>query len=126
MNRTKAEFGSLRWERQNQASALEQDIRSTAAVAMQSFAVIELADQQLAAAKENYELVNEAYLNGATSFLDVIDAQELLLSASIATRQAVYQFLSDLLSLEQSMAYYPFFEQDAPARVRELEAKLRQ
>ena len=125
MNQAKAQFGSLQWQRENQATALEQDIRSTAAVAMKSFAVIELAGQRLAAAKENYELVNEAHLDGATSFLDVVDAQQLLLSANIAARQAVYQFFSNLMSLEQSMAYYPFFESDADARVRALEAKLR-
>jgi outer membrane protein TolC len=124
MNQAKAQFGSLRWQRENQASALEQDIRSTAAVAMQSFAVIELAEQQLGAARENHTLVNEAYLDGATSFLDVVDAQQLFVSATIAARQALYQFLSDLLGLEQSIAYYPFFETDADARVRELEAKL--
>ena len=125
MNQAKASFGSLQWQREHQASALEQDIRSTAAVAMKSFAVIELAEQRLAAAKENYELVNEAYLDGATSFLDVVDAQQLLLSANIAARQAVYEFLSNLLSLEQAMAYYPFLESDADMRVRELEAELR-
>ena len=125
MNQAKASFGSLQWQRENQATALEQEIRSTAAVAMKAFAVIELAEQRLETAKQNHELVNEAYLDGATSFLDVVDAQQLLLSANIAARQAVYEFLSALLSLEQTMAYYPFFESDADARVRELEATLR-
>ena len=40
---------------------------------MKSFAIIELAQKRLAAAEENYALVNEAYLDGATSFLDVVD-----------------------------------------------------
>jgi multidrug efflux system outer membrane protein len=124
MNQAKAQFGSLQWQRESQATALEQDIRSTAAVAMKSFAVIELAEERLAAAKKNYELVNEAYLDGATSFLEVVDAQQLLLSANLAARQAVYQFLSSLMSLEQSIAYYPFLESDADTRVRELEARL--
>lgn len=34
------------------------------------------------------------------------------------------QFLSDLLTLEQSMVYYPLSEEHADVRVRELEAKL--
>ena len=62
MNQAKAEFLSLQWQRDNQAAALEQDIRSTAAVAMKSFAIIELAEKRLAAAQENYALVNEAYI----------------------------------------------------------------
>ena len=70
------------------------------------------------------ELVNDAYLEGEATFLELIDSQQQLLAANVAARQALYQFLSDLLTLEQSMAYYPFFEEDADARVRELEAKL--
>jgi len=46
-----------------------------------------------------------------------------LISANTSARQALYQFLSDLLTLEQSIAYYPFLEEDAEARVRELEGK---
>jgi outer membrane protein TolC len=57
--------------------------------------------------------------------LDLIDAQNQLISANTSARQALYQFLSDLLTLEQSIAYYPFFEGDAAARVRELEGELR-
>jgi hypothetical protein len=56
--------------------------------------------------------------------LDLIDAQDQLIGANTSARQALYQFLSDLLTLEQSIAYYPFLESDAGTRVRELEAKL--
>ncbi|MBT8450335.1 MAG: TolC family protein [Deltaproteobacteria bacterium] len=126
MNQAKAQFGSLQWQRDFKASALEQDIRGTAAKAMASFAVIALAEQRVQTAKKNYQLVNEAYLDGAAMFLELIDSQQSLLAASIAARQALYQFLSDLVTLEQSMAYYPFFEPHSDARVRELEATLRQ
>jgi outer membrane protein TolC len=124
MNQSKAEFWSLRSQRSNTAISLEENIRGTAAAAMASFERIGLALLQAQAAEENFVLVNEAYLDGATTLLDLIDAQNQLISANTSARQALYQFLSDLLTLEQSIAYYPFLEGDAAARVRELEGKL--
>ena len=125
MNQSKAEFWSLRSQRSNTAISLEENIRGTAAAAMASFERIGLALLQAQAAEENFALVNEAYLDGASTLLDLIDAQNQLISANTSARQALYQFLSDLLTLEQSLAYYPFLEGDAEARVRELEGKLR-
>ena len=124
MNQSKAEFWSLRSQRNNTATSLEENIRGTAAAAMASFERIGLAALQAQAAAENYQLVNEAYLDGASTLLDLIDAQQQLIGANTSARQALYQFLSDLLTLEQSIAYYPFLESDAGTRVRELEAKL--
>jgi outer membrane protein TolC len=124
MNQSKAEFWSLRSQRSNTAISLEENIRGTAAAAMASFERIGLALLQAQAAEENFVLVNEAYLDGATTLLDLIDAQNQLISANTSARQALYQFLSDLLTLEQSIAYYPFLEGDAGVRVRELEGKL--
>jgi multidrug efflux system outer membrane protein len=123
MNQSKAEFWSLRSQRSNTAISLEENIRGTAAAAMASFERIGLALLQAQAAEENFALVNEAYLDGASTLLDLIDAQNQLISANTSARQALYQFLSDLLTLEQSIAYYPFLEEDAEARVRELEGK---
>jgi outer membrane protein len=124
MNQSKAEFWSLRSQRSNTAISLEENIRGTAAAAMASFERIGLALLQAQAAEENFALVNEAYLDGASMLLDLIDAQNQLISANTSARQALYQFLSGLLTLEQSIAYYPFLEGDAGARVRELESKL--
>jgi outer membrane protein len=124
MNQSKAEFWSLRSQRSNTAISLEENIRGTAAAAMASFERIGLALLQSQAAEENFALVNEAYLDGASTLLDLIDAQNQVIGANTSARQALYQFLSDLLTLEQSIAYYPFFEGDGGAKVRELEGKL--
>ncbi len=125
MNQSKLEFWSLESQRNNTETALEETIRGTAAAAMVAFERIGLAVLQAQAAAENYELVNEAYLDGESMLLNLIDAQNVLISANRTARQALYEFLSDLLTLEQSIAYYPFLEADADARVRELESHLR-
>ena len=124
MNQSKAEFWSLSSQRNNLATALEENIRGTAAMAMAAFERIGLAVLQAETAEENFALVREAYLDGDSTLLDLIDAQDQLISANTSERQALYQFLSDLLTLEQSIAYFPFLEPDARARVREVESKL--
>jgi outer membrane protein len=124
MNQSKAQFWSLSSQRNNLATALEENIRGTAAMAIAAFERIGLAVLQAETAEENFALVREAYLDGDSTLLDLIDAQDQLISANTSERQALYQFLSDLLTLEQSIAYFPFLEPDAGVRVRELESKL--
>jgi len=124
MNQSKAEYWSLSSQRNNLATALEENIRGTAAMAIAAFERIGLAVLQAETAEENFALVREAYLDGDSTLLDLIDAQDQLISANTSERQALYQFLSDLLTLEQSIAYFPFLEPDAEARVREVESKL--
>jgi outer membrane protein TolC len=124
MNQSKAGLWSLSSQRNNLATALEENIRGTAAMAIAAFERIGLAVLQAETAEENFALVREAYLDGESTLLDLIDAQDQLISANTSERQALYQFLSDLLTLEQSIAYFPFLEPDAGARVREVESKL--
>ena len=126
MNLEKAQLYSLRSQRTEAATALEQNIRGTVAVALASFENIGLSELQSETATRNYELVTEAYLEGDATFLELLDSQQQLLNAERAAEQALYGFLSDLLTVEQSINYFPFMESDSDARVRELEARLRQ
>ena len=126
MNLEKAVLYSLQSERTEAATALEETIRGNAAVAIASFENISLSALQTEAAARNYELVNEAYLEGDANFLELLDSQQQLLNAEKAAKQALYGFLSDLLAVEQSINYFPFMEADADARIRELESRLRE
>ena len=126
MNLEKAMLYSIQSERTEAATALEETIRGTVAVAIASFENITLAQLQSETATQNYELVNEAYLEGEATFLELLDSQQQLLNAEKAATQALYGFLSDLLTVEQSINYFPFMETDADSRIRALEARLRE
>lgn len=126
MNLERAVLYSLQSQRTDTATALEETIRGTVTVAIASFENISLSLLQTEAATQNYELVNEAYLEGEANFLELLDSQQQLLNAERAAKQALYGFLSDLLTVEQSINYFPFMEADADTRVRELEARLRE
>jgi outer membrane protein TolC len=126
MNLEKAMLYSIQSQRTDAATALEETIRGTVAVALASFTNIALAQLQSETATQNYELVNEAYLEGEATFLELLDSQQQLLNAEKAATQALYGFLSDLLTVEQSINYFPFMETDSDSRIRELESRLRQ
>ena len=126
MNLEKAQLHALQAERTDTATAIEEQVRAAAAVAIASFENIGLSGLQSETANQNYELVNEAYLEGAATFLELLDSQQQRVNAERAARQALYGFLSDLLAVEQSVNYFPFMESDAEARVRELEKRLGQ
>jgi outer membrane protein TolC len=126
MNLEKALLYSLKSQLTEAATALEETIRGTVAIAIASFENIGLSGLQIETATKNYELVNEAYLEGDANFLELLDSQQQRLAAEKAAKLALYGFLSDLLTVEQSINYFPFLEADADARIRELEARLRE
>lgn len=126
MNLEKAQLNALRADRTDVATDIEQQIRGAAAVAIASFENIGLSHLQQETATKNYELVNEAYLEGEATFLELLDSQQQLINAERAARQALYGFLADLLTVEEAVNYFPFMESDELSRVRELEGRLSQ
>ncbi|MBW2540651.1 MAG: TolC family protein, partial [Deltaproteobacteria bacterium] len=110
-------LASARTTRRAAALTLEQGIRSAFAQASGSYAGIDFAARELAAAQRSYELVDSSYVLGVASILDLLDAQSQLLDAELAAVNALYDFHEDLLTAEREIALYPFLE--SPAAVAE-------
>ena len=89
---------------------LDQSIRAAFAESSGSYANIAFARKEQDAASRNYELVNESYVLGVASILDLLDAQTQLLNAELAVMNATYDFLEDLISAERQTAFFPFLE----------------
>ena len=105
-----SELQSLNFQRSELQSSLEQTIRASVAVAMASYRNIRLAQAQAETAALNFRLVRDSYLEGESALLDLLDAQEQKLSADSSLSVTLYTFLSDLLSAEQAMGYFPFLQ----------------
>jgi outer membrane protein TolC len=58
-------------------------------------------------------MVNASYVVGVASILAVLDAQTQLLKAENAITNNTYDFLEDLISVEQQLAFYSFLEPEA-------------
>ncbi|MEM9880339.1 MAG: TolC family protein, partial [Pseudomonadota bacterium] len=77
-----------------------------------SFASIPLAQEAEAAAEQNYELVAASYAQGQRDIINVLDAQEALISAREAALNAVFAFLIDLMTTQRAIGGFDFFLDD--------------
>jgi len=126
VKQSKSQLSALELQIIDIKTSLEQAIRASAAVVISDFVNTGLANEQAAAAELNFELVNDAYLAGESSLLDLIDAQNQKLGADISSRVALYTFLSDLLATEQAIGYFPFLDskENVDEIIKELELRL--
>lgn len=67
---------------------------------------IRLSRRALESAQKNYDSVMEKYSQGAASILDLLDAQETLLSQRQSAAVAVYDYLSAIHRLQRSIAWF--------------------
>jgi len=68
--------------------------------------------------------VDDAYVLGVASILGLLDAQSQLLSAQLAVANALVDFLEDVVTAEEQLAFYPFLE--PAAEVAELLDRIEQ
>ena len=111
-------LASLRTDRRATALSLEESIRATFAQASGSHATVDFARRQVDAARRNYELVDASYVLGVDSILDLLDAQNQLLTGELTAVNARYDFLEDLVAAERELALFPFLE--SPAEVESI------
>ncbi len=110
LRQTREALASLRIQRRSAAQSVDQSIRAAFAQASGAYTNIGFAQKQQAAARRNFELVNESYVVGVASILALRDAKSQLLTANQAVTDALYGFLMDLIAAEEQMALYPFLE----------------
>ncbi|NRA27381.1 MAG: TolC family protein [Opitutales bacterium] len=62
--------------------------------------------QALTAAQANYDAINEQYAQGDASFLDLLDAQQALLSQQQTLNTATFDYLNSIYALQRSIAWF--------------------
>ena len=96
------ELSRLRLSFDSTADKIEQRIRSAMALARASRTGIGLSRDAAEAARQNLDLVTDAYARGAVSIIDLLDAQNAALNAEELAANSVYDFLTDLLEVERA------------------------
>ncbi|MGI9305604.1 MAG: TolC family protein, partial [Gammaproteobacteria bacterium] len=91
---------------------VEQGIRSNLHAVRASFPSIELAQEAATASRKNFDLVQDSYSQGTVSIIDLLDAQDAALDAEQRATDAVYDFLTDLMNLQRTVAEFDFFLDD--------------
>jgi outer membrane protein TolC len=126
LDQARAALESLRTQRRATAQSLDQTIRAAFAQASGSYESVPFAHREVAAARKNFELVDQSYTLGVDSMLDLLDAQQQLLSAELTLNDATYGFLEDLINAERAISFYAFTRPtgDAQAMVRGINQEL--
>jgi len=106
-------LSSLRLERRSAIETVDEQIRSAIAQSSGSHAIVGFAAREEDAARQNYEFVNDGYVLGVVSILDLLDAQAQLLAAQVGSVEARYDFFEDLIAAERALAFYPFLEPES-------------
>lgn len=97
--RTRYELRQLEAQRLAVADAVEARTRAALHRTAGSYPSIELSQQAAAAARENLNMVRDAYSKGALSVTDLVDAQDASLDAELAAAEAKYTFLIDFIAV---------------------------
>ena len=103
------ELDRLTIERQALDRTVSQQIRAALHLGGASWANIQQARAAAEAARQNLDLVSDAYARGTLSIITLLDAQQAALASDEAAANAVYDFLIDLMKVERSIGRFYFF-----------------
>ena len=126
LRQARESLSSLRFDRRARVIDLDNNIRSAFALASAAYRNVDNARAQQEAAQKNYDYIYDGYVLGVAGILDLLDAQRESLSSKIASVNALYDFLAQLIAAEQQLALYPFLEDPAEMQtlVRDLAQQL--
>jgi outer membrane protein TolC len=96
-------LAQLKSEEQSVADKLESSILSNLSALMSAYYDFKQMKIAETAASKNFEIVNNQYLLGKKSILDVLDAQQQNLTTSISVNTAYSTFIKNYFNLQQSL-----------------------
>ncbi|WP_196894596.1 TolC family protein [Aureivirga marina] len=104
--RTKIQIEQLGLNRDNVVLVIHQNVNNVVTDIINQIANIELTKVALNSARENLELNQIAYSNGAIPIATLIDAQQNYIQAQQANANATYNYLLSSIQLERLISYY--------------------
>ncbi len=107
--RAQLSLKELHLELKDTTNAVEQTIRSRMHTTQASKASIDLNRTAAEASRKNFDMVQDAYTEGTTGVVDLVDAQSSYLTAELTASNAVYQYLIDLVRLQRATGSFDFF-----------------
>lgn len=119
-NKASLELNQLEYQYRSVQDKIDQRVRSALHKAGASYAGIEQSQKAAEAANKSLDLVTDAYSQSVVSIIELIDAQNAALIASLGAANAVFDFLIDFFEVERSVGQFSFF------RTSEEQAQLNQ
>lgn len=106
-NKTKM-LSKLLLEKQSAMEKIEQRVRSMVEKANSSYPAIKLTNDAKEAVVKSLNLIEDVYLKGFASTIDLIDIQNTLTTVNEATENAKYEFLIDLMEVQRAVGKVEF------------------
>jgi outer membrane protein TolC len=119
---TRIDLDRLSIQRDGIRQAVDERVRAALENAASSYAAIALTRDAADASNRNYELVSDAYANGAASITTLLDAQSAALTSSQSAANAVHDFLLDLMQVERAMGTFGALQ--SPEQRQDFQARL--
>ena len=107
-DQAREEVSRLDFQRRVVMQRIDESVRSTLHRAQASLAGIELARDAATAARSNYDLVRLQYTRGTAIILDLLDAQNIAVTAEEDAANAVYEFLIDVMRVQRAVGRFDF------------------
>ena len=108
MSRASYELRQLESLRSSAEERVEETIRSQLHSVQAAYAQIDLTAIAADASLKNYNLVSDAYARGAVNVIELLDAQETSLTASAASAESLYNFLSIIMAMQRAVGGYDY------------------
>jgi outer membrane protein TolC len=112
-SRARDELASLELQRESLAQRIGERIRGAMHAAGASYAGIHEARVAADFARQNLDLVTDAYTRGAATYIALLDAQNAHVVAEQAAANAKYDFLDDWLEVQRAAGRFDFTRTDA-------------
>ena len=108
VSRASYELRQLESLRSSAEERVEETIRSQLHSVQAAYAQIDLTAIAADASLKNYNLVSDAYARGAVNVIELLDAQETSLTASAASAESLYNFLSIIMAMQRAVGGYDY------------------
>ncbi|MFN3201219.1 MAG: TolC family protein [Bradymonadia bacterium] len=116
VRKAEAELMRLKQQRASAKLRVEQRMRAALQTVSASYRGIQLARDAAKAARQNFDLVTDAYGRGAANVIQLVDAQNAALVADQGAANAIFDFLLDYLTAERAVGSFSHLESDAVSR----------
>ncbi|HZK08613.1 MAG TPA: TolC family protein [Bacteroidales bacterium] len=108
VQRTTIEQEKIGWQKDDLLNKIEKGLRSNVQLLKASYKELELAQQAARAAQDNYKIVQDAYAQGVTSVVQLIDAQNVMTRSKYMAASAYYQYILDYIKTERMQGRFGF------------------
>lgn len=113
MQRATIEQNKIAWQKENLLNKLETGIRSNVQFLLASYREMELSENAVRAAEENFHTIQDAYAQGMANVAQLTDAQSVMIRTWQMALSSRYQYVLDYIKTERLQGNYSFLEDES-------------